>query len=62
MATTTASGTRLTLAEVDDRRLAVENTIGTLRIENIEADEVTKGFGQSRRGLGQDWWRGHCWR
>jgi hypothetical protein len=42
MAATTASGIRLTPAELDDRRLAVENTIGTLRIENMEPDETTK--------------------
>jgi hypothetical protein len=42
MAATTASVATLTPAELDDRRLAVENTIGTLRIENMEPDEITK--------------------
>jgi hypothetical protein len=32
----------LTPAELDDRRLAVENTIGTMRIEDMEPDETTK--------------------
>jgi hypothetical protein len=27
--------------DLDDRRLAVESTIGTLRIENMEPDETT---------------------
>jgi hypothetical protein len=31
----------LTPAEMDVRRLAVENTIGTMRIENLEPDETT---------------------
>lgn len=31
-----------TQAELDDRRLAVENAIGTLRIENMEPDETTQ--------------------
>jgi hypothetical protein len=30
-----------TAAEMDDRRLAVENTIGTMRIEDMEPDETT---------------------
>jgi hypothetical protein len=42
MAATTAPVITLTPAELDDRRLAVENTIGTLRIENMEPDETTK--------------------
>jgi len=31
----------LTPAEMDVRCLAVENTIGTMRIENLEPDETT---------------------
>jgi hypothetical protein len=31
----------LTPAELDDRRLAVENAIGTMRIEDLEPDEAT---------------------
>ena len=31
----------LSPAEMDVRRLAVENTIGTMRIENLEPDETT---------------------
>jgi hypothetical protein len=42
MATTTAPVITLTPGELDDRRLAVENTIGTLRIENMEPDEITQ--------------------
>jgi hypothetical protein len=42
MAAITASVVPLTPRELDDRRLAVENTIGTLRIENMEPDEITK--------------------
>jgi len=44
MAATNAPVFKLTPAELDDRRLAVENTIGTLRIENLEPDEITKGI------------------
>jgi hypothetical protein len=44
MAATTTSVNALTPAELDDRRLAVENTIGTMRIENLEPDEITKGI------------------
>jgi hypothetical protein len=40
MAATTASVVTLTPAELDDRRLAVENAIGTLRIEGLELDAV----------------------
>ena len=42
MAATTTPVVKLTPAELDERRLAVENTIGTLRIEDLEPDEVTK--------------------
>jgi hypothetical protein len=42
MAATAAPVVTLTPAELDDRRLAVENTIGTLRIENLEPDEATR--------------------
>ena len=41
MAATTASAITLTPAELDDRRLAVENTIGTMRIEGLDPDETT---------------------
>jgi hypothetical protein len=41
MAIATAPATTLTPAELDDRRLAVENVVGTLRIENMEPDEST---------------------
>jgi hypothetical protein len=44
MAATTASVIPLTAAELNDRRLAVESTIGTMRIENLEPDEITKGI------------------
>lgn len=33
---------RLTEEELDQRRLEVENTIGTMRIEDMEPDESTK--------------------
>ena len=42
MAAATAPVITLTSAELDDRRLAVENTIGTMRIEGLEPDETTK--------------------
>jgi hypothetical protein len=42
MAVTTASVIPLTPEELDDRRLAVEGTIGTMRIEGLETDETTK--------------------
>jgi len=42
MAATTAPIVPLTPAELNDRRLAVENTIGTMRIEDLEPDETTK--------------------
>ncbi|MGD0547018.1 MAG: antitoxin VbhA family protein [Terracidiphilus sp.] len=41
MAAATAPVITLTPAELDDRRLAVENTIGTMRIENLDPDETT---------------------
>jgi hypothetical protein len=40
MAVTTAPVITLTPAELDDRRLAVENAIGTLRIEGMEIDAI----------------------
>jgi hypothetical protein len=42
MAAATAPVITLTPAELDDRRLAVENAIGTMRIEDLEPDETTK--------------------
>jgi len=33
--------TKLTLEELDQRRLQVENTVGTMRIEDMEPDETT---------------------
>ena len=41
MAPATAPVITLTPAELDDRRLAVENTIGTMRIEGLDLDETT---------------------
>jgi hypothetical protein len=41
MAVEIAPATTLTPAALDDRRLAVESTIGTRRIENMEPDETT---------------------
>ncbi|MGD0295071.1 MAG: hypothetical protein ABSB30_14580 [Terracidiphilus sp.] len=41
MAAATAPVITLTPAELDDRRLAVEGTIGTMRIEGLELDETT---------------------
>jgi hypothetical protein len=41
MAAATAPVITLTSAELDDRRLAVENTIGTMRIEGLDPDEDT---------------------
>jgi hypothetical protein len=41
MAVATAPVIQLTPAELDDRRLAVENTIGTMRIEGLDPDETT---------------------
>ena len=42
MASATASVIAPTPRELDDRRLAVENTIGTMQIEDMEPDETTK--------------------
>jgi hypothetical protein len=42
MATATAPVITLTPAELDDRRLAVENAIGTMRIEDLGPDETTQ--------------------
>jgi hypothetical protein len=42
MAAANAPVITLTPAELDDRRLAVENAIGTMRIEDLEPDETTK--------------------
>jgi len=42
MAASTAPVSPLTPAELDDRRLAVENAIGTMRIEDLEPDEATQ--------------------
>jgi len=51
MAATTASVVPLTPAELADRRLAVENTIGTMRIEGLDPDETTmKIFGRYMDG------------
>ena len=41
MAAASAPVITLTPAELDDRRLAVENTIGTMRIEGLDPDEAT---------------------
>jgi hypothetical protein len=40
MAVETTPVIPLTPSEADDRRLAVENAIGTLRIENLELDTI----------------------
>jgi hypothetical protein len=42
MAVATAPIITLTPAEIDERRLAVENAIGTMRIEDLEPDEITQ--------------------
>jgi hypothetical protein len=42
MATATAPVITLTPAELDDRRLAVENAIGTMRLSDLEPDETTQ--------------------
>jgi hypothetical protein len=42
MAAATAPVITLTPMELDDRRLAVESAIGTMRIEDLEPDETTK--------------------
>jgi hypothetical protein len=41
MTVETTSVIPLTPAELQDRRLAVENTIGTMRIEDMEPDDAT---------------------
>jgi hypothetical protein len=41
MAAATSPVITLTPAELDDRRLAVENTIGTMQIEGLDPDETT---------------------
>jgi len=41
MAAVTASVVPLTPVERDGRSLAVDNVVGTLRIENMEPDETT---------------------
>lgn len=41
MAAAPAPVITLTQAELDERRLAVENTIGTMRIEGLDPDEAT---------------------
>jgi hypothetical protein len=42
MAAATAPVITLTPSELDERRLAVENTIGTMRIEGLDPDESTR--------------------
>lgn len=42
MAAATATAITLTPAELDDCRLAVENAVGTMRIEDLEPDESTQ--------------------
>ena len=42
MAAATAPVITLTPAELNDRSLAVENTIGTMRLSDMEPDETTK--------------------
>jgi hypothetical protein len=42
MAVGTAPVITLSPAELDERRLAIENAIGTMRIEDLEPDETTK--------------------
>ena len=42
MATATAPVLPLTPAELDDRRLAVENAIGTMRLSDLAPDETTQ--------------------
>jgi hypothetical protein len=44
MAAKTAPVIPLTPVELDDRRLAVEGAIGTLRIEALELDAVPRGI------------------
>jgi hypothetical protein len=42
MALATAPVLPLSPAELDDRRLAVENAIGTMRLSDLEPDETTQ--------------------
>ena len=42
MAIATSPIVTLTQTELDERRLAVENAIGTMRIEDLEPDETTR--------------------
>jgi hypothetical protein len=42
MAVEIASSGRLAPAELDERRLAVESAIGSLRIESLELDSVSR--------------------
>ena len=42
MAAPTAPVIPLTPTELDERRLAVEGTIGTMRLSDMEPDETTK--------------------
>jgi hypothetical protein len=42
MAAATAPVLTLTPEELDDRRLAVESAIGTMRISDLEPDETTQ--------------------
>jgi hypothetical protein len=42
MAVGTAPVIGLSPAELDERRLAVEGTIGTMRLSDMEPDEITK--------------------
>jgi hypothetical protein len=42
MAVETAPVRQITPAELDDRRLAVEGAVGSMRMEDLEPDETTK--------------------
>jgi hypothetical protein len=42
MAASTPPAFPLTPAELDERRLAVEGTIGTMRLSDMEPDEITQ--------------------
>jgi Antitoxin VbhA len=42
MATAIAPVIPLTPAELDDRRLAVENAVGTMRLSDLEPNETTQ--------------------
>ena len=48
---------RLTEDELDRRRLQVENTIGTMRIEDMEPDETTisLGFHEAMKAFRATW-------